>query len=71
MAGRVSCPYDKIDVVFEIVVNPLKRGVDEGYWGVTICGFGTEGTCRAVTSMASCKLLSGRVVFVEWVRVEV
>lgn len=51
MADGVSSPYDEIDRVFEVVVDPLERSVDEGYGGVAVCGFSAEDTSWAITPM--------------------
>jgi len=52
MTDGVSGPYDEIDSVSDIVVDPLKGSVDEGYGRVTVCGLGAKDASRAITSMA-------------------
>lgn len=52
MTGRVSSPNNEIDGVSNVVVDPLKRGVDEGCGGVAVGGLSAENASWAIASMA-------------------
>lgn len=52
MTDGVSSPDDEVDSVSNVVVDPLKRSVDEGYGGVAVCGLSAEDASWAIASMA-------------------
>lgn len=71
MSSRVASPDDKIDLVFEMVVEPLKRCIDEGEWRITIGRLGAEDACRAGITMACRLCRCGGEGFVEsiWMKI--
>jgi len=71
MTGRIPSPHDKVNLVFQVLVNPLESGVDEGNGRIAICCFGAENACWSITTVAGVFLFRGRVVFVKGVGMKV
>ncbi len=71
VASGIPGPDDKVDGIFEVVVDPLKGSVDQGDGGVTVGPLGAEDTGVALPPMASIIVLCGGVSTVESVWVEV
>lgn len=40
MASRITSPDDKVDLVFDLVTNPVKRCVDQGDWRIAVGSLG-------------------------------
>ena len=71
VSRRVARPYDKVDVVLDIVLDPLERLVNERIRRVAasrLCAVESSGPAFAV---ACCFSGGARICLVEWVRVEV
>ena len=71
VASGIPGPDDKVDGIFEVVVDPLKGSVDHGDGGVTVGPLGAEDTGVALPPMASIIAVCGGVSTVESVWVEV
>jgi len=71
VASRVACPYYKVDVVLDVVVDPLKGLVGERVGRVAAGRLCTVDSSRAMLTVAGSARCSARVCFVEGVWVEV
>ncbi len=40
MACRIACPDDKVDGIFDVLVNPVKGGIDKTERSVAVGPFG-------------------------------
>ena len=65
VASRVTGPDNKVNGVFEVVVDPLKRSVDQADGGIAVGFLRTEDTSVAFAPMACIVTIRGRVLAVE------
>ena len=71
MPRRIARPYDKVYVVFDVVVDPFERLVDKREGRVAASGFGAVYASRAMFAVARCLLCGARISLVERVWMEV
>ena len=69
MSSRVSRPHNKIDLVFQILFNPLESCVDKGQGRIATRDFGAIVSRGALAAMA--RLFRIRMNLVERIRVNV
>lgn len=65
VAGRVACPDDEINLVFDIFGDPFESLVDQSEGCIAIRGFSTIIACRSFSSMARALLVRGGMGSVE------
>lgn len=71
MARRVAGPDDKVNVIFDVVLYPLERLVDQGKGRVAAGCFCSVDAGGATLAMACGVGCGARVCLVEWVGMEV
>jgi hypothetical protein len=71
VAGRVACPYDEVNFILDVVLDPLERLVDEGKGRVAACRLCAVDASGAALAMACCVGGGARVRLVEGVGVEI
>lgn len=65
VASGIASPDDKVDSIFEVVVDPLESSVDQGDGRITVGLLGAEYTSVALAPMASIIVVGGGELAVE------
>ena len=68
---RVARPYNKVYVILDVVVYPLKRLIDEREGRVAAGGFGAVDAGRTMFAVAGGVRCGARIRLVEWIWMEV
>lgn len=67
VTSRIASPDDKVDRVFEVVIDPLESSVDQAEWRVTVGLLSTEYSSITLAPVASIVAVCGGGLTVEWI----